>query len=237
LQPSGDDLIVNAEVRRIASFIFLSLFAISSIFAAGERNTFHPLQFSTGKFHGCPPDGRGERRDPYLCILKNRDKAPPGGKIYTVAQLYRVTPSLPGRKVNRDTWTAQQQDLAARWERRGVMVQGYLLDSVAEGAESCNCGDETYVDHHLWLAGSPTASKARAMVVEVSPRTWLMHSTWRDNKTFKQLVRAKTKVRVAGWLMWDQEHQPHVGHSRLTLWEIHPIHTIQVFRGGHWIDI
>ena len=73
------------------------------------------------------------------------------------------------------------------------------------------------------------------MVVEVSPRTWLTHPTWRDNETFKQLVRAK--VRVAGWLMWDQEHQPHVGHSRLTLWEIHPIHTIQVFRGGRWVDV
>jgi hypothetical protein len=93
-------------------------------------------------------------------------------------------------------------------------------DLIAEDVESCNCGDETYVDHHLWLAGSPGASKARAMVVEVSPRTWLTHPTWRDNETFKQLVRAK--VRVAGWLMWDQEHQPHVGHSRLTLWEIHP---------------
>ena len=52
-----------------------------------------------------------------------------------------------------------------------------------------------------------------------------------------QLVKAKTKVRVASWLMWDQEHQAHVGNSRLSLWEIHPIHMIRVFKGRHWADI
>lgn len=134
---------------------------ISSIcFAAGERNTFHPEQFSTGGFHGCPTDGSGNIRDPYLCILKNRDKPPTAGKLYTVAQLYKVTPRLPNKKVNRDKWTAAQQDLAAIWEQRAVMVQGYLIDSATEGKEACNCGGLTYVDHHLWLAGSPNAPKS-----------------------------------------------------------------------------
>lgn len=228
---------MDLQSRRIVLSIAVSVFAASSLLAAGERKTFHPEQFSTGKFHGCSPDGSGDRRDPYLCTLKNRDEPPTKGKIYTVAQLYRVTPSLPNKKVDRDTWTPAQQDLAARWEQRSVMVQGYLLDSQTEGEEACNCGSDTYVDHHLWLAASPNSSKAKAMVVEVSPRAWPTHPNWADNKTFRKLVNDHSKVRIAGWLTWDQEHQPHVGHSRLTLWEIHPIHTIQFFQTGHWLDI
>jgi hypothetical protein len=224
---------MNAIFRPI---FFLSIIS-SSIFAAGERNSFNPIEFSTGDFHGCPPDGRGAIRDPYLCILKNRDKPPSGGKIFSVAQLYRVTPTLPNRKVNRDKWTPQEQDLAAIWEQRSMMVEGYLIDAVTEGHEACNCGDDTYVDHHLWLADKSTASKAKALVVEVSPRAWVTHPTWSDNKTFLKLVREKSKVRIAGWLTWDQEHQPHVGHSRISLWEIHPIHTIQVLSGNKWMDL
>jgi len=224
-------------VKQIAVGNLLVIAAWPS-FAAGERNSFHPEQFSTGKFHGGPADGRGNIRDPYLCILKNRDKPPSaGGKLYTVAQLYKVTPSLPNKKVNRDKWTAAQQDLAAVWESRAVMVEGYLLDSQKKDKEACNCGSTTYVDHHLWLAGSPTAKKSRAVVVEVSPRTWPTHPSWAENKTFRKLTHDKTKVRIAGWLTWDQEHQPHVGHSRMTLWEIHPIHTIQVKQGGQWVEM
>jgi hypothetical protein len=37
----------------------LSLLAISSLLAAGERNSFDPTQFSTGDFHGCLPTGQG----------------------------------------------------------------------------------------------------------------------------------------------------------------------------------
>ena len=226
---------MSASVRRVVSLIIVSLIATSSAFATGERNSFDPTQFSTGNFHGCPPTGQGS--DPYLNSLKNRDQPPTGGKIYTVAKLYRVTPRLPNRKIHREKWTAAQQDLAAIWEQRSVMVEGYLIDAVKEGREACNCGDDTYVDHHLWLAGTPSASKARALVVEVSPRSWPTHPTWSDNATFRKLVRDKAKVRVAGWLTWDQEHQANVGGSRMTLWEVHPIHSIQVWRNNQWVTI
>jgi hypothetical protein len=48
----------------LIALIFIWLFAVTSVFAAGERKTFKPLQLSTGDFHGCPPEGRGS--DPYL---------------------------------------------------------------------------------------------------------------------------------------------------------------------------
>ena len=49
-----------------------------------------------------------------------------------------------------------------------MMVEGYLVfDAVKEGKEACNCGSIKYVDHHLWLASTPSASRAKAIVVEV----------------------------------------------------------------------
>ncbi len=46
-------------------------------------------------------------------------------------------------------------------------------------------------------------------------------------ETFRRLIRAKERVRVIGWLTWDQEHAAHLGKYRRTLWEVHPIHQIK----------
>jgi hypothetical protein len=61
---------MNPRLKHVApSFCIVTLLAISSVFAAGERNNFDPQQFSTGKFDGCSPTGEGG--DPYLNSLKN----------------------------------------------------------------------------------------------------------------------------------------------------------------------
>ena len=233
---------MNHPFRWVALYLIVALCAISSGFATGERNSFDPQQFSIGAFHGCRPTGKGS--DLYLNSLKNRDKTPSGGKLYTVSQVMNVLPTtLPKRKIDRSQWTSQQQDLAARWESRAVMVEGYLLDVQKEREEACNCGSPTYVDHHLWLAARPSALKARSIVVEVSPRLWPSHPSWADTKTFRNLVKTKRKVRVAGWLTWDQEHSEQLKASakrsktRMTLWEIHPIHEIQIKSGNVWVGL
>jgi len=216
--------------------LYLTVHTVPPALAVGERNTFDPLRFSTGKFHGCAPTGEGS--DPYLNSLKNRDKSTLTVRLYTVNQLYKKTPTLPKKKVHRSKWTPQQRDLAARWERQAVTVEGYLVfDAVKEDPEACNCGSTKYVDHHLWLASSPSMSRAKSMVVEVSPRQWASHRGWNKAETFRRLIRHKEKVRSAGWLTWDQEHAAHLGTYRRTLWEIHPIHQIQVQRGRQWVSL
>jgi hypothetical protein len=227
---------MNSRIRRIGSVFVGSLFAISSLFAAGERNSFDPQQFSTGKFHGCQATGEGS--DPYLNSLKNRDKPPTTVRLYSVTQLLNVLPkSLPKQKVHRDKWSPSKKNLAAKWESRAVMVQGYLLQVKQEGKEACNCASTRYVDHHLWLAATPNSSRTKAMVVEVSPRSWPSHPSWSSNSTFQNLITAKSKVRVTGWLTWDQEHKEQLGKTRQTLWEVHPIHWIQVQRGNQWVNL
>jgi hypothetical protein len=155
---------------------FISLFAVSSF----DAGTFDPAQFSRGDFQGCPPKGDGS--DPYLNTLKNRDKPPTGTvALYTVDSLYKATPALPTQKVFRTKWTPAQQALAAQWECKAVMVEGYLIHvPVREGPEHCNCSSQQYEDHHMWLAQTPSSPRSKAMVVEISPRGWLCHPNWQN---------------------------------------------------------
>jgi hypothetical protein len=82
------------------------------------------------------------------------------------------------------------------------------------------------------------SSLARVMVVEISPRERLCHPEWVNAATYlKPVVTAKEKVRVTGWLTYDQEHPEQLGKTRRTLYEIHPIHAIQVWRGNKWVTL
>jgi len=223
---------MNPLVRRITSFVVIVLVA-SPLLAAGERKSFDPTQFSTGVFHGCKPTGKGS--DPYLNSLKNRDEPPATAQLFTVPKLIAAAPKLPTGKVHRDKWTAAQQDLAARWEKRAVTVEGFLLHIVKEGSESCNCGSTQFVDHHMWLAPTAATGRTKAMVVEISPRAWAKHPAWKTNTPFNPLIKSKTKVRMTGWLTFDQEHNEQVGKTRGTLWEVHPVTQVQVLKGGKWV--
>src|ERR1051326_194391 len=123
---------------RYYTFAF-SLIAFFSVRAFAADGNFDPREFSTGEFHGCPSIGVGS--DPYLNSLKNRDKPPSMAHVYTITQILNSLPkTLPQRRISRANWTPQQRQLAARWESRAVIVEGYLIhDAVREGSEACNC--------------------------------------------------------------------------------------------------
>ena len=124
---------------------------------------------------------------------------------------------------------------------------GYLAGVQKEDEESCNCHDHDRVDYHLWLVTSPGQKRSKSMVIEISPRLLDAHPRW------PELVRIAHRdgyhVRVSGWRTFDQEHHEQlkshqnnngtVTHpSRATLWEIHPIHRIEVeSEDGDWVDL
>jgi hypothetical protein len=116
-------------------------------------------------------------------------------------------------------------------------MTGYLLDAKREKGEACNCGSMQYVDHHLWIGATPDTPKTEAMVAEVSPRSWPEHPSWSQRNTFLGLVDDRSKVRLTGWLTWDEEHPEQLGKTRKTLWEVHPIHKIQVQRASQWVTL
>jgi hypothetical protein len=195
---------------------------------------FDPLRYSTGAFNNCSP--KGKDGDSYLSSLKNRDVPPARTERYSVGRLMKVVPTdLPAGRADRTTWSRSDRQMAAQWESRGLTVEGYLLhDVVPERKEACNCGSSTDVDFHLWLADRPAADRGRAaMVVEVSPRTRALHPSW-TRAALKQLVKKSAKVRVRGWLTWDNDHPEQLKKTRMTLWEVHPIHEFLILSGTKW---
>lgn len=126
--------------------------------------------------------------------------------------------------------------------------------------ESPNCHSwaEMDTDWHVALVADPSETEERAVVVEPTPRTKRHNASW-DVATVSALAVRRTpssprneagaaRVRVTGFLLLDPVHPTHIRGTctsacagkkfyRATLWEIHPVTRIEVFRGGKWVDL
>lgn len=140
----------------------------------------------------------------------------------------------------RDHWTQQQLDVIAPYEGDALTVTGFIvaLRPQAGNTESTNCGEsgEDSTDWHIALVGNYGDLEPEAVVVETTPRIKTNHPNWKP-ANLKPLVGAPDSVRVSGFLLFDPVHKGHLGKYRRTLWEIHPIHRIEYWRGGRWTDV
>lgn len=80
------------------------------------------------------------------------------------------------------------------------------------------------------------ASKGRSTITEITPRWRNVNPNW-NLKTIGKLIKQKAKFRITGWLMLDPEHPEHIGKTRASLWEIHPITKIEVLNGNKWVEL
>jgi hypothetical protein len=122
-------------------------------------------------------------------------------------------------------------------ERKFVMIEGFMASSKDEHEESCNCGGRIGVDTHTWIVPTRNGDQAtESVVAEVSPRMKQVHRNW-NHDGFESLREHQYQVRITGWVMWDQEHKSEVGHTRGTIWEVHPINSIRYHDSdGVWKD-
>ncbi|HUL45392.1 MAG TPA: hypothetical protein VLY03_13645 [Bacteroidota bacterium] len=233
-------------------FPFIVLFLSYSALHAQDPS-YDPANFSTGsvKIYGknCKPTGTGG--DAYLNELKNRDLAPASyesvayGDILTKWE--RDFPAGRGKSHYRldkkSVWSDAERKAVTGYEMKGVSVEGYLIAIKPQQAEACNCGIRQYHDYHLWLSDAPLPSpkpkhpdKSKTIVAEISPRLISAHPGW-NQKAINHLIGQHSKIRISGWVTWDEEHPEQIGKERGTLWEIHPIHKIEVFSNGQWTAI
>ena len=223
--------------------------------------------YTTGLFTcngvDCPPEGVGPH--PILNRLKNRDVLPSELKpmpflAKDMVDWHRseVPPYVWEHRSeliepDRAAWPADALNEVMDWECQPVVVEGYLTQRNIEGRESCNCetSTEPCVDLHVFIAPPEyrmdqfggddpncTSSFCRGhrLVVEVTPRMEAQHPEW-NSTVIQRLAAAKAHVRITGWRMWDPEHPDQVDLSRGTLWEIHPVHRIEVDQDGTWSDL
>ncbi len=182
-------------------------------------------------FHGCP--GQGDGGDAILNLFKNRTDE---GNYVSVplADLLALTWPEGVERVDHANWTDSERAEIAKYEGAPVETTGYLLDYKHEGTESTNCHASNYRDYHLWLAENASDSKAKSIVIEITPRVQAERPGWAD--ALKDLKGQH--VRIQGWLLFDQEHPEQLGKTRATLWEIHPIMHIDLDQGGgNWVNV
>jgi hypothetical protein len=190
-----------------------------------------PMPVSPG-FEGCPPEGDGGDRE--LNRLKNRVDSAAWKPTPFQTVLGLTWPVDIGRRA-RAEWSAADSIAIDKRQGLAVAVEGYFVGAKQEGPEATNChgADRTFRDWHIWLAAAPGKDRRQSIVVETTPAIRATHPDW-SLAAIRRIVRDSTRVRVSGWLLFDQEHPEQLGKTRGTLWEIHPVMRIEVRRGERW---
>src|SRR5436190_1876801 len=165
------------------------------------------------------------------------------GHAHTIPRTHRIASSPDAVRPKSYDWRFSRLFIGGR-RRSGSSVR---RSGIERTEESRNCHDAAHVDYHLWLVQSPGQKRSKSMVIEISPRMLDDHPDWPTLAT--TAWHKGHHVRISGWRTWDQEHHEQltdrtnhngtVTHaSRATLWEIHPIHRIEVqAEDGSWVDI
>jgi hypothetical protein len=171
-----------------------------------------------------------------------------------------------GAAFDAQTKATRRKDLSAALrpqldprEKEVVSVVGYLVLAYAGPPESTNCASTDFHDWHLELFETsldhaPQIGDPTPIICEITPRTQngIFHDKIRmqalagfiraPDMTIEPTGHAARKIRVTGYLLWDDEHNgaADVGtvirtfgankyHQpwRRTAWEIHPVIKIE----------
>jgi hypothetical protein len=163
------------------------------------------------------------------------------------------------RAQRRTQLSAASKQLLEGYEKQLVSVTGYLVLAYPGPPETCNCGDANMHDWHLEVFEKPAdhgpeVGDPTPIICEITPRTeQLVYRSgvrlqslagfFRAGKQDTSTGHAPQRVKVTGFLMWDDEHNgsadiggyvqyftPGNGFHhpwRSTAWEIHPVISIQ----------
>jgi hypothetical protein len=160
----------------------------------------------------------------------------------------------------RSELTAAQKSQLNSFENQIVSLTGWLVLAYATAAEAANCGSTDFHDWHLeifetQLDHAPEVGDSTPIICEITPRT--EQAIYRDgvrvqalsgflrlvDVTYRSTGHTAKKVRVTGFLMWDDDHNrsADVGSTiqyfsedgfhhpwRSTAWEIHPVMKVEV---------
>jgi hypothetical protein len=225
---------------RVAIAVILAIVGLAAVAVNYFRNAAGPKEFGQAPetVGGVGLDGAGG--DPLLNRLKNRIAAPDEKIIreFSVAQIVGIPHDILDQegKRRRATWYPSSLLAAKKYESMGVRVTGYILRAKQSGLESANGYIDSLRDYHIWLSDSPEGQRNNSMIAEITPRWKIVHPEWRL-RFFNELAEQRAKVRVTGWLLWDEEHASEVEKSRGTQWEIHPATKFEVWTGGVWREL
>ena len=200
-----------------------------------EKPTPNKSSF-TGPSGKCGFAGVGDEQDSNQ--RKNRTDIPTSFHDVTLPAL-RDLPFPVGPK-NRSKWTAEQLAEIEKFEGVAVRVVGFLVAVKPQtgSAEATNCRFEkaAETDWHMALVEKQGEGERLSVVIETTPRIRRNHPKWTKSR-LAPWTDTDQPVRISGWVFFDTEHRNHLDKFRKTLWEVHPITKIEVFRNDKWVDL
>ena len=257
---------MNSFLRR--SLVGVVLIALARADGAEQISEDRELKEIDLTSWSCVNRAEGSGRSPDTAErnrLKNRFAA----DLSKLAVTPFDTNSLMKHVANFDAETKgkRRKDLSADQKRRLeileaplVSLTGYLVLAYPGPAETTNCGSVDFHDWHLEMFDQPSDHPPQPgdptpIIVEITPRT--QNAIFRDgirvqelaaffrrpDVTYESTGHPAQKIRVTGYLLWDDEHNDNtkdVGATirsiarnryhnpwRATAWEIHPVIKIE----------
>jgi hypothetical protein len=171
----------------------------------------------------CPKSGSAKRdKEKKLNIAKNKSVTVSSSKIPVFIPLDSLVT------------TVKQED--EDWFENGTYVytEGYLINAIEEGGESCNCEEgnasQKTGDVHMYLGLTKAAKTKNCLVVEITP------AFKKKYPDYEKYLTLKKKIRVTGYLLYDFIHRKDALMTckkctkiwRNNCWEIHPITKLKV---------
>jgi hypothetical protein len=209
---------------------------VASVFSPTWDKPVPPQTTFVGPDGECGPTGDGG--DTFTNLRKNRTDAAPSYHEVT----WKAIQSLPYPNAAKSLaqWTPAEMAQIQPYEGVPVTVVGYIVKIKVEdggAGESTNChfANPDEVDWHVPFAEHTGDAEATSVVIETTPRIRKSHPNWTPEK-LASWVGSQAPVRVSGWTLFDPEHRAHLGKFRSTLWEVHPVIKIEVFKNGQWVD-
>ena len=151
--------------------------------------------------------------------------------------------ALPDLHVPKDraTWQDSDREEIAKFEGVPISLTGYLVAIKPQDSgsgETTNCKWTKYkeTDWHMALVEDAGQGERLSVVVETTPRIRVKHQKWTETNLDPWLDE-DTPVRISGWVLFDPEHRNHMGKYRKSMWEIHPITKIEVWKNDKWVDL
>lgn len=212
-----------------------SIVAVTAVvvIAALTSASAAPNVVESGAFAGCPAHGSGG--DPQVNKLKNRSTAPASADPITVARMKQLPLPPAGTPAMRADWPAPTRAMIEPHEGQGVVFTGYILQVARETGEPSNCGstDPRDEDVELFLAHRPGVTDGAQIILgEITPRWRAAYTSWRPVNL--RDVAGGRRIRITGWLLYDQESFGETHGGTATPWEIEPITNVEVLRNGTW---
>jgi hypothetical protein len=215
--------------------------AVAAAVATSVLTSWDKPAPTVGNFssHGatCGPTGTGPDKETNR--RKNRTDVPASYHDVSFDAIAGLQYPVAGK--HRNSWTQAQLDEIAPFEGAALRMVGYLVaikPQTGGSGESTNCNwtAAAEVDWHVAVVNSPGDGEKEAVVVETTPRLRKNHLKWKKS-ALEPWLNSDAPVRISGWLMLDPEHRNHLKKYRSTLWEIHPITKIEVWKDDTWVDL